>query len=319
MRYILPILLLLTTPVLAAVHHAQGDARDVPIGHPTDFTGLVDIGNGRSMYLECRGSGLPMVVLISGKGSDAADWSKVLDSADPARDAPFDAVSAGEGRLLKSETAVFPSVARFTRVCAYDRPGTRIDGIDISTPVAQPHRVDQDVDDLRRLLAAAGEHGPYVLVAHSYGGLIALLYARLHPKQIAGLVMVDAASNAIRQVADAEHLAAWDAGHRVSRPEAPEAVEAMDAFDRIEAAPPLPERPAIVLSADKPWPSPASGAQTGGITFAEWLAAQDVLAASLHASHIVETRSGHFLYFYQPQLVVDAIRKVVDVIRLRGG
>jgi hypothetical protein len=70
--------------------------------------------------------------------------------------------------------------------------------------------------------------------------------------------------------------------HRVSHRADPEAVELLDAIGRIEASPPLPERPAIVLSADKPWPSPAPDAhgQTSGgtITFAEWLAGQDLLA-----------------------------------------
>ena len=287
-----------------------------------DFAELVDIGGGRNMYLKCRGVGSPTVVLISGKGNGAADWSKVLDPADPVHNAPLDAVSAGEGRLLESEAAVFPAVSRFTRVCAYDRPGTRIEGTDISTPVAQPHRVDQDVDDLRALLAAAGEHAPYVLVPHSYGGLVALLYARLHPEEVAGLVMVDAASDLLRQEAGAEELAGWDASYRVSYPAAPEAVELLDAIGRIEAAPPLPERPAVVLSADKPWQSPAPDAHgelnRGMITFAEWQAAQDLLAASLHATHVAETHSGHNIYLYQPGLVVDTIRKVVDEVRSNG-
>ncbi len=278
------VFLLLAPLVSAAAHAAVGE----------DFAGLVDIGGGRKIYMECRGAGLPTVVLISGKGNGAADWSKVLDPADPVQNAPLDAVGAGEGRLLESEAAVFPVVSRFTRVCAYDRPGTRIEGTDISTPVAQPHRVDQDVDDLRRLLAAAGEPGPYVLVPHSYGGLVALLYARLHPKEVAGLVMVDAASDLIRQEASAEELVGWDASHRVSNPAAPEAVELLDAIERIEASPPLPERPAVVLSADKPSQSPAPiahGETSGGmITFAELLAAQDLLAASLHAKHIKEER-----------------------------
>jgi pimeloyl-ACP methyl ester carboxylesterase len=78
-----------------------------------------------------------------------------------------------------------------------------------------------------------------------------LLYARLHPEEVAGLVMVDAASELIRQEASVEELAGWDASHRVSSPAASEAVELSDAIGRIEAAPPLPERPAIVLSADK--------------------------------------------------------------------
>ena len=56
------------------------------------------------------------------------------------------------------------------------------------------------------LLAAAGETGPYVLVPHSYGGLIASLYAHTHPDEVAGLVMVDAAGEGIKQVANAENL-----------------------------------------------------------------------------------------------------------------
>jgi pimeloyl-ACP methyl ester carboxylesterase len=288
-----------------------------------DFAGLVDIGGGRRMYLECRGAGSPTVVLISGKGNGAADWSKVLDPSDPVRNAPLDAVGAGEGHLLESEAAVVPAVSRFTRVCAYDRPETRIDGTDISTQIVQPHRVDQAVNDLRTLLAVAGEPGPYVLVAHSYGGLVALLYARLHPEEVAGLVMVDAATDLIKQAAGAEELAGWDASNRVSHPAAPEAVELLDAIGRIEAAPPLPERPAVVVSADNPWQSPAPDAhrEPNGrmITFAEWRAAQDLLAASLRATHVAETRSGHNIYLYQPGLVVDAIRKVVDEVRRSGA
>lgn len=138
----------LVTALEAGAAHAGGNR---------NFAGLVDIGGDRKMYLECRGAGSPTVVFISGKGNGATDWSRVLDPADPVYKAPLDAVSAGEGHELENEAAVFPAISHFTRVCAYDRPGTRIDGTDISTPVAQPHRVDQDVDDLRTLLAAAGE------------------------------------------------------------------------------------------------------------------------------------------------------------------
>src|SRR3954451_944156 len=43
--------------------------------------GLVDIGGGRKMYLECRGSGSPTVVFISGRSDRAAIWSSVTDSS----------------------------------------------------------------------------------------------------------------------------------------------------------------------------------------------------------------------------------------------
>jgi pimeloyl-ACP methyl ester carboxylesterase len=218
------------------------------------FDGLIDIGGSRKMYLECRGTGSPTVVLISGKGNGAADWREILDPAGPIHAAQTDLLAVGQGKLIVSDKAVLPSASSFTRVCTYDRPGIRMDGQNVSTPVPQPHAVDRAVDDLHRLLTAGGEPGPYVLVAHSYGGLIAMLFARTYPGDVAGLVMVDTVTELMRDVASPKAVAAWNAGNRISIPKAPEAVELLDAFAKIEAAPPRRELPAIVLSADKPWP-----------------------------------------------------------------
>ena len=287
---------------------------------PANFAGLVDIGGGRKMYLQCSGTGSPTVVLISGKGNGAADWSEVLDPADPEHDADYDAVAWGKGDLHRSESAVFPMVSRFTRVCTYDRPGVRLDGPDQSTPVAQPHPADQAADDLHRLLTAAGEPGPYVLVPHSYGGVVATLFARTWPDEVDGLVMVDAATPLIREVASPEAVAEWDASNRRSVPEAPEAVMLLDAFAKIDATPPLRELPAVVLSSDKPWQRPSAlkeGDPVGGVTFADWQASEKLLAISLSAWLVTDTHSGHNIYAYSPQLVIDAIRQVVDAVRAR--
>jgi pimeloyl-ACP methyl ester carboxylesterase len=311
---ILPFLVTAAFSVTALATFAAG-SKAFPSAR--DFAGLVEIGGGRSLYMQCRGAGAPTVVLISGKGNGAADWGQVLDSADPAHDAADDVVGAGQGRLREDGSAVVPAVSRFTRVCAYDRPGTRIDGPDISTPAAQPQPVDQAVRDLAAALSSAGETGPYILVAHSYGGLVAALFARTHPAEVAGLVMVDAATERIKEVVSPGKLANWDAINRVSTPTAPEAVELADAIDKIDAAPPGPKVPAIVLSADKPWRSSPADAVAGGemVTFADWLAAQDLLAASLGARHVKQTRSGHHVYLYEPRLVVRAIREVANEAR----
>src|SRR5687768_4921713 len=100
------------------------------------------------MYLECRGIGYPTVVLVGGLRASAEDWNLAN----------------------KSAPAVFPGVAKFTRVCAYDRPGTPVgDKPSRSDPVSQPTTSGEAVADLHALLSAAGEAGPYVLVGHSYG------------------------------------------------------------------------------------------------------------------------------------------------------
>lgn len=283
-----------------------------------DFSGSVAIGAGRKIYLECTGAGSPTVVLISGKGNGAADWSETLDPADPAHRADYDAVAWGKGNLRRGGSAVFPMVSRFTRVCAYDRPGVRLDGPDQSTPVAQPHPADQAADDLHRLLTAAGEPRPYVLVPHSYGGLIATLFARTWPDEVSGLVMVDAATPLMREVASPKHVAKWDALNRQSAPAAPEAIMLLDAFAKIEAAPRLRELTAVVLAGDKPWQPPSSPPErdpVGGVSFADWRASQTLLATSLNARLVANTNSGHNIYAYSPQLVIDAIREVVEAAR----
>lgn len=281
-------------------------------------SGLVDVGGGRKIYLECRGSGSPTVVLISGKGNGAADWSEALAPDDPAHDADYDAVAWGRGALRKDEAAVLPMVARFTRVCAYDRPGVRLDGPDLSTPVAQPHPVDQAANDLRQVLLNAAEAGPYVLVPHSYGGLIAALFAQNWPELTGGLVMVDAATPLLRQVSSPAQLRKWDEANRQSVPQAPEAVMLLDAFDKIDAAAAPHERPAVVLAGDKPWQPPSASPQSdvaGGVGFADWKASQALLAKSLNARFVGHTNSGHNIQAYSPQLVIDAVRQVVDAVR----
>jgi len=82
---------------------------------------------------------------------------------------------------------------------SYDRPGTPVgEKPSRSDPVPQPTTPKEAVADLHALLSAAGETGPYVLVGHSYGGLVVKLYARTYPKDVAGLVLVDALSEGLQ-------------------------------------------------------------------------------------------------------------------------
>jgi pimeloyl-ACP methyl ester carboxylesterase len=278
-------------------------------------SGQVEVAPGREIYVECRGKGSPTVVLIAGKGNGAADWHQVLDADDPIRDVTTDEVLAGKGDLHDSKQAVFPTIARATRVCAYDRPNTRADGKDVSTPRAQPHTVDEDVADLHRVLEQVDAPEPYVLVAHSYGGFIAELYARTYPDEVGGLVMVDAGSSYVARAVTADKLAVWDQTNRMAAP-GQESVELADAVAKLDAAPPLHPIPSIVLSADKPLRGDLQPVDAdASVTFDDWLVGQDLLATGLDARHVAETDSGHNVYLYSPRLVIQAIREVVTDVR----
>ncbi len=71
----------------------------------------------------------------------------------------------------------------------------------------QPTTAGEAVTDLHALLRAAGEAGPYVLVGHSYGGLIVRLYASNYPEDVSGLVLVDALTEGLRAAETPEQWA----------------------------------------------------------------------------------------------------------------
>lgn len=265
------------------------------------------------MYLRCQGQGAPTVVLSGGYRASADDW----------------------GLAEQPGPAVFAEVARFTRVCAYDRPGTPVgEAPSRSDPIVQPTTAGDAVADLQALLAASGESGPRVLVGHSYGGLVAKLHARTHPGDVSGLVMVDALSEGLM---DAETPAQWaiqrvlamgDIGRAPDDYPDLERVDIDRSFDQVRAAPPLRPMPLLVLSADHPWGPQfaeliASGrlpASTppdfGYVVDAAQAQAQAGLAASVPgARHITRTDSGHEIHKERVQLVVDAVREVVDAVR----
>jgi pimeloyl-ACP methyl ester carboxylesterase len=275
-------------------------------------SGLFDIGGGRQLYLDCRGDGSPTVFIIPGKGSYAEVWNVVVPPDDPIRSSPYDIID--QAKLGHSPDAVQPTVAKATRVCAYDRPNTRPpDGADLSTPVPQPHSVQQDVDDVVALIGAAQLPGPFVFVAHSYGGLVLDLLARTRPDLVVGLVFVDPTSEFLPTLGSPAQNAAFEHDGTVPPEPGDEAVLFDDAFARIRDAPPLPRVPAIVLSSDKFARPEALTPQN--YTLAQIHNANDLLATALGTTNIVASGAGHNVMLYQPKFVADNIIDVVNQVR----
>ncbi|KAA0085394.1 alpha/beta hydrolase [Mycolicibacterium sp. P9-64] len=297
---------------LAVLLAVAAMALGAPDARADDNPGLVDLGNGRNLFLNCQGEGTPTVFVIPGKGSYADAWNATIPPGDPIRSSPYDLID--EAKPGMSPVSAQPLVAKTTRICTYDRPNTRPDGTDRSTPVAQPHTVQSDVDDVVNLIAAAHLPTPMVFVAHSYGGLVLDLLARTHPDLVSGMVFTEPTSEFLRSVGRPDQNATFNTDAQTAAP-GEEAVLADDAFDSIAAAPPLPRVPAIVLSADK-FPAP-SALKPDNYTQAQVHQANDLLAAALGTTNVIVPGTGHNQMLYEPQAIADEIVTVVDDVRER--
>ena len=299
--------------VLASVLAACGDNGNVR----GDLSATVAISPARRMYIECRGNGSPAVILVAGQRGSAAEWSLT------------------ESRTVPPQPAVLGAVAGFTRVCAYDRPGTPVgESFSRSDPAPQPTTAAAATADLHALLRSAGESAPYVIVGHSAGGTVARLYASTYPDEVRGMVLVDALAEGLQ---DAMTPAQWTIQRILLQGDLTESlreypdIERFDAdatFAQLRAAPPLRAMPLAVLSSDASIgqlvESMAANGQLpagvpadfGYVTEAAQRAAQAGLAALVPgARHLTNTNSGHNIHREQPQLVVEAIRDVVDAVR----
>jgi pimeloyl-ACP methyl ester carboxylesterase len=303
------LLLGLALAALAPAGVSSTQAAGPSAGAPGDFAGLIEIDGGRKLYLECRGAGEPTVLLEAGLRNRADIWSVQPD--------------AGE--------AVLPAVAAFTRVCAYDRPGTTLgtDQLSRSDPVPMPRTAADTVADLHALLGAAATPAPYVLVGHSTGGLIIRLYASTYPTEVAGLVLVDAIAEGVQTAMTPEEWALYDRLLLVQPPQPIayykdlETIDFDASFAEMRAAAktsPLPPMPLIVISKGRPFDLPPDLPE--GLPAAverAWTASQGELAGLLpDTAHVVAAKSSHYVQIEQPGLVIDAIKQVVERVRARG-
>jgi pimeloyl-ACP methyl ester carboxylesterase len=247
---------------------------------------FVAIGGGRTLYIECVGSGSPAVVLDAGFGSDTHAWEDVL-----------------------------PEVGRGTRTCAYDRAGA---GNSVAPPGVRDAR--DEIADLRRLLAGAHVAPPYVLVGHSYGGVLARVYAHQYPSKTAGLVLVDSMGRDGRQ----RQLAIWPRSQapEIRRGLATTLLEGVDLSvgeaiaSRVTS---FGDLPLAVITAGPKHNFPGTPARLHRRLTRVWGGLQDELAAlSGNSVHVVALASNHDVLSPrtgQPDVIVRAVQAVVGAAR----
>lgn len=295
---------------LGAIWQATSERRDLA-AHPAPGR-LVDVG-GYRLHLHCLGAGSPTVILEAGLGNDVNHWRRVQ-----------------------------PALAAETRTCAYDRAG-----LGWSDPGPLPRTPARVVTELSRLLDAAGERPPFVLVGHSNGGPYVRLLAASRPADVRGLVLVDPNTEfidpcpvlplpmqavygslvALAPVGVPRLAFPWlfpperlplvpegRAAHAALRARTgalgalwSEWQATCDLLAAVRTAAPLPDALPMVLVAAgrRPAQQDARIPEFYRQTVARWPGAELVLAE----------RSGHWVQHDQPELVIDAVRRVMA----RGG
>lgn len=245
---------------------------------------MIDVG-GYRLHINCAGvsaKGSPIVVMDAGGYDSSESWKKVQ-----------------------------PEIAKFARVCVYDRAG-----LGKSERRPGPSYPSQEVvKDLHTLLVNAHIAAPFVLVGHSFGGMNVRLYASQHPQEVVGMVLVDSVHE--------DEMDRWVA---MMPPEIKQQVIDSDmkgllarlaiSEGQVRAAHWHSDIPLVVLThgvvnpGDYGIPSMAAKGEALRLEMQEALA-----RLSSRSKHIIAEKSGHYIQRDQPQLVIDSIRQVMEATR----
>jgi len=252
---------------------------------------LVNIGSHRLEVVRA-GTGSPTLVFEAGLGDTWEDWKPVLQQA-----------------------------SQLSSVILYSRSG-----LGGSEPGPGDHSARTEMMELHQLLDSLHVQRPVILVARSYGGLLSRLYVSMYPHDVGGLVLVDGThEQQVRRWGQIDpkypeqFRVYFDSVMKTMKPgaerdETRETVR-IQAAGTVEGLTQLPDIPLAVLTSMKPSPNPSYVNQTerGHELWREMH--EEWAQRSRYAEHVVTVKSGHAIQEDQPELVVDAIRFVLDRVR----
>jgi pimeloyl-ACP methyl ester carboxylesterase len=249
-------------------------------GCAASSTRLVDVG-GHRIWIQIAGKGEPTVVFESGGGGDASAWADIE-----------------------------PEVRRRigVRTVVYDRAG-----LGRSDPTTGPYHIDDEARALQRALDRCGVRGPIVLVAHSYGGFVATLVAANDPR-VTGVVLVDANLAGFFDAAEVARLLArftpeFEALERAKPALARVIIPLLRALpetaERMRAVTYPPSLPTVDIVAEQTWvksPDEIAAMRRAHAAFVAASPAREVVWAD---------RSGHNVMRDRPDVVIDAVARIV--------
>jgi pimeloyl-ACP methyl ester carboxylesterase len=217
---------------------------------------------------------------------------------------------SGFGDNLKSWNSIYSEVASFAKVIRYDREGLGLsDAVELNS---QPKNYKQIATRLHTLLSSLKVGPPYVLVGHSFGGAIIRAFTFLYPKEVSGLVFVDPQNEyngseltqeqrmRNREIASMDSIIKSNPAETTRRAEWEIAKsEYINGYPEIKSFGALPNVPIVLFVA-------GAGGLKGGLR-----KLYEEKMRDLSAAYFIEVaQSGHYVHNYEPQLVIENIRRV---------
>ena len=226
--------------------------------------------------------------------------------------APTIVLLNGAGVTLDGWRPLYPGIEKLGTVFAWNRFGVK--GSD-SPRLAQTGAVV--VASLRELLAYAGLPPPYVLVAHSLGGLYANLFARMYPQETAAVLFLEATHPRDREVLQQHETQLTRALTQLFS--LPQWLFKSNLHSEIDSI----DHTAEEVAAAGPFPAIPVAVLTGGASPPKWLMSpaalqarrahqQELARLSPQGEQVIAAKSGHFPPLTEPQLVLDVLKRLVS-------
>lgn len=229
--------------------------------------------------------------------------------------APNIVLFSGAGMSLQGWEPLYPGIEQLGTVFGWNRFGMQ--GSDAPNDRQTGAVV---IASLRELLGYSGLQAPYILVAHSLGGLFANLYARLYPQQVAGVLFIESTHpDDHEMLRKHEDDLAKALGNLLTLPQVffqpnlhSELACIEDTVREIASAGPFPEVPVRVITGGL---TPKSWLMSPGAVGAKRAHQQELARLSPLGEQVIAQESGHFPQLTEPELVLRVLGELMEAAR----
>ncbi|ARK32533.1 alpha/beta fold hydrolase [Halalkalibacter krulwichiae] len=214
---------------------------------------------------------------------------------------PTIVLEAGYGDYSKAWDSVIREVSLLSNVLIYDRAGLGKSESSLNRRTSR-----EMIKELKELLMKAKIEPPYILVGHSFGGVNARLYATEYPNDVCGLLLVDSTPEDYKEKFLPSMSKEFQQAYNKQFVYEGNYDEFMESLKQLKQSKRQLDIPLIVLAAGKK----AHYSEQSQMLWNEMQ--KDISTISSNSTFIIAENSTHYIQNDEPEVVVSAIRTLLD-------